>query len=380
MLENFKDIWADRHAYAIQWKKDNPGGKVMGYFCTYVPEEILYAADVLPVRILGGHEPPSLATPHQFDMWCPFSRDCLSQGLSGKYDYLDGVMIAQSCVHIRQAFGAWQLQVPTPFSYYFVMPHAVSSPHSRAFLKGELAEFQRAIENWTGKRLTDEDMDRGIEIVNENRRLLKQVYEMRKADEPKITGTEAMGLVWSSQMGDKREVNEMLKDLVRTLPGRNPDRECGTRLMIVGSENDDRPFMEMVESIGATFVIEDHCTGSRYFWNEVIPEEDRLMAIAKRYCDRVPCPTKDWQTGTYERTRFPHILQLAKDYKVQGAILIQQKFCDPHECDIPSLRRYLEGNGIPCYFLEFEVTVPVGPFKIRTEAFIEQINAEALFS
>jgi benzoyl-CoA reductase subunit C len=178
---------------------------------------------------------------------------------------------------------------------------------------------------------------------------------------------------------DKREHNILVERLLRDLPKRQFDRETGIRLMIVGSENDDRPFMEMVESIGATFVIDDHCTGSRYFWDEIAPKGDRLQAIADRYCDRVPCPTKDFQQETWERKRFPHILNLAKEYRVQGAVLVQQKFCDPHECDIPSLRRYLENNGIPCYFLEFEVTVPVGQFRIRIEAFIEQLRADELF-
>ncbi len=79
------------------------------------------------------------------------------------------------------------------------------------------------------------------------------------------------------------------------------------------------------------------------------------------------------------KTRFPHILQLAQDYRAQGAILTQQKFWDPHELDTPSLRRYLEDNGIPTHFLEFDVTVPVGQFRTRIEAFIEQILAEELF-
>ena len=90
-------------------------------------------------------------------------------------------------------------------------------------------------------------------------------------------------------------------------------------------------------------------------------------------------PSKDFGQEDWKRIRFPHILNLAREYGVQGAILIQQKFCDPHECDVPSLRRFLEGNGIPCYFLEFEVTVPIGQFRIRVEAFIEQITADDLF-
>ena len=380
ILKQFSDVWELRHEYAKDWKR-RTGGKVVGCMCTYAPEEVLYAADILPIRILGGHEAPTLATPHMFDMWCPFSRDCLNQGLKGKYnDYLDGIMETNACLHMRQAFGAWTIHVPTPWNYWFVMPNAVRSPRAKTFLRGELADFKKALEKWTGKTITDKDLDRGIDIMNTNRRLMKQVYEFRKQDNPPITGAEAMTTVWASQLMDKREHNELLKQLLQALPNRKLNRNTGVRLMSVGSEDDDRPFMEMVESIGGTFVIEDHCTGSRYFWDEVVPNKDRLQAIANRYCDRIPCPNKDWGMEDDSRVRFPHILQLARDYRVQGAILIQQKFCDPHELDIPSLRRYLEDNGIPCYFLEFEVTVPIGQFRIRVEAFMEQIEAEKLFA
>ncbi len=379
MIEKFNECYENRHDYAKNWKEKNPDGKVLGYFCTYVPEEILYAANILPVRILGGHEPPHLATPHMFDMWCPFSRDCLSQGLEGKYDYLDGIMIGQSCLHARHAYAAWEIQIPTPWKYFLVMPNAVRSPRSKPFLAGELEDFTKAVEEWVGRPITDNDLDKGIDIMNTNRRLLKEVYQFRKQDNPPITGTESMTLVWASQLMDKREHNDLLKKLLEEIPNRKLERDPGVRLMIVGSENDDAPFLKMVESIGGTFVIEDHCTGSRYFWDEVVTDGDRIQSIANRYCDRVPCPSKDWGQGEWKQKRFPHILNLAQDYRVQGVVLMQQKFCDPHEIDIPSLRRILEDNGFPCYFLEFEVTVPVGQFRIRMEAFLEQISAEELF-
>jgi benzoyl-CoA reductase subunit C len=125
--------------------------------------------------------------------------------------------------------------------------------------------------------------------------------------------------------------------------------------------------VEAKMNIPATFVIEDHCVGTRYFWNETVPEKDRLMAISKRYMDRPACPSKDWP----ERTRMPHILKLAKDWNVQAAVVMQEKFCDPHEFDIPTVTKLLNENGIPTYFLEFDVTVPVGQFQTRMEAFLE---------
>jgi benzoyl-CoA reductase subunit C len=374
MIEMFQEWYENRHEYVKNWKKKK-GGKVMGYFCTYVPEEILYAADILPVRILGSHEPQDVTEPHIFGMFCPFCRDCLAQGLKGRYDYLDGIMIAQSCLHIRQAFTSWQLHIPIEYNYYMTTPHHLQSPRALPYLTGELKEFQKSIEEWTGKPITDEDLDRGIETVNKNRRLMKQIYEMRKGDSPPLTGLEAMYMVVSSQMIDKEEHNRILEETLKELQNRTLNKPTGERLMILGSEDDDTEFLKMVESLGATFVVDDHCTGSRYFWNEVTPNEKRLEAIAERYINRPACPSKDWP----KRTRLPHLLNLAKDYGVQGAILIQQKFCDPHELDIPAIKKLFEENDIPTLFLEFDVTVPVGQFQVRVEAFLEMLREEDLF-
>ncbi len=374
MMEQFKQWYENRHDYAQEWKKKT-GGKVLGYFCTYVPEEILYAADILPVRIMGSHEPQDVTEPHIFGMYCPFCRDCLAQGLKGKYDYLDGIVIAQSCLHIRQTFTSWKIHIPVDFSYYLPMPHHVQSKRAVPYLTGELKAFKEAVEDWTGKKISDEDLKRGIETMDKSRKLTRELYELRKSNSPPLTGLEAMYIVVSSQMVDKNDYNNALQSLLNELPKRQLNNESHIRLMILGSEDDDTEFIDMVESLDATFVVDDHCTGSRYFWNEVGPNKDPLEAIATRYVQRIPCPTKDWP----ERTRVEHIKQLAKDWNVQGAIVIQQKFCDPHELDIPAIMDNLKQVGIPAQFLEFDVTVPIGQFKTRVEAFLEMLSEEDLF-
>lgn len=374
MIEKFQKWYDDRHDYARHWKKKT-GGKVMGYLCTYVPEEILYAAGILPVRILGSHEPQDVTEPHIFAMYCPFCRDCLAQGLKGRYDYLDGLMIAQSCLHLRQTFNSWKIHIPLSYTYYLPMPHGVQTKRAQPYLAGELAKFQKSIEDWLGKKITDVDLDRGIEILNTNRRLMKEIYETRKTSVPPMTGLEAMYMTVSSQMVDKVEHNKVLEETKKELTRRKLNRETGIRLMLIGSENDDTQFVRMVESVGATVVVDDHCTGSRYFWNEVTTDGERLSAIARRYIERPPCPSKDWP----ERTRITHVMNLVREYGVQGAILIQQKFCDPHELDIPAMKEALEKAGVPTLFLEFDVTVPLGQLRVRVEAFLEIIRQEDLF-
>ena len=376
MIEKFKDWKKNRHEYAKAWK-ERTGGKVVGYFCSYTPEEILYAADILPVRILGSHEPQDVTEAHIFGMFCPFCRDCLAQGLKGRYDYLDGVMIAQSCLHIRQAYTSWIKHIPTDFSYYLPMPNNVQSPHSVPYLAGEIKAFKSSVEKWIGKEITDENIRNGIKVMNENRGLMHQLYEYKKQENPPISGEETMEVAISQQLVDKKEHSQALIKLIEDLKTATAGKNTGTRLMILGSENDDIPFIQMVESVGGTVVIDDHCIGTRYFWNNVQENnEDLLTSIAKRYVERPACPSKDWM----ERTRVEYIIKLAKDFDAKGAIVIQQKFCDPHEIDIPAIIKELNDADIKTLFLEFDVTVPIGQFKIRVEAFLEMFQEEDLFA
>lgn len=370
----FRNWRINRAEYAKQWKQ-RTGGKVVGYFCTYAPEELMYAAGILPVRILGSHEVQDVTEPHIFAMFCPFCRDCLAQGLKGRFNYLDGIMIAQSCLHIRQAFTSWQKHIPVDYSYYLPMPHHVQSKHAAPFLTKELEVFKASLEEWLGRKIGDQAINDAIDVYNRNRQLLWRVYETRQATAPPLTGEEALEVVLAAQMVDKQDHNAALETVLARLAARPATRPTGTRLMILGSEDDDLEFIHMVESCGATFVIDDHCTGTRYFWNEVAPDGSPLARIAERYVKRVPCPTKDWPN----RTRVAHALALAKTYNVQGAIVMQQKFCDPHELDTPALTKALRQAGLKTLFLEFDVTVPIGQFKVRVEAFLEMLHEDDLF-
>lgn len=373
MIETYKQWYDNRHEYAREWKS-RTGGKVLGYMCTYVPEEILYAADVLPVRILGSHQPQNVTEPHIFGMYCPFCRDVLAQGLQGRYDYVDGIMIAQSCLHIRQAYTSWDLHIPQEFSYYLPMPHHVQSKHAVEFTRGEYTAFKNSVEEWTGKTISDDDLERGIQIVNRSRRLMKQIYELRKGNDLPISGLETMYMVVSSQIVHHAEHAELTERVLEELQTRS-NGGGKTRLMILGSENDDVEFIKMVENCEAVIVQDDHCTGTRYFWDEIEQGDDQMQRIAERYVNRLPCPTKDWP----QRLRIDRILHFVREWNVEGAIIIQQKFCDPHEIDIPAIKKALEEAGIKVLFLELDVTVPVGQFKVRVEAFLEMFQEDDLF-
>lgn len=370
-IEKFEEILENRHQYAKDWK-ERTGGKVIGWLCTYVPVELLYAAGMLPVRILGTHEVQDVTDRYLFPTVCPFSRDALAQGLKGRYDYLDGLTMSRTCSHVQGTFDNWRNYVPTPFFHYIWFPCHRESPRAVPCLRGELLDLKQAIEKFAGVTVSNEDLDKAIDLYNTNRKLMRQVYEFRKSENPPITGAEAMEMVVASQLMDVAEHNKLLEDLLAELPNRKLDREAGLRLMMIGSEMDDIVFVRMLEELGCTVVIDEHCTGSRYFWDDVIPQEDRLDAIARRYITRWPCPA----VSSEFNDRGDRIMQHAKDWDAQGALLYQQKFCDPHEFDIPSLEQNFKELDIPALVLEFDVTIPFGQFRTRIEAFLEMAELE----
>lgn len=375
LFGQFQQWYEKRHDYARAWKA-RTGGQVVATMCTYTPEEILIAAGMLPVRVLGAHEPQNVTEPYIFGMFCPFCRDSLAQGLLGRFDYAEGVTLTQSCIQYRQTFNSWRAHVPTvKWDYYLPMPNEVQSPHAKRTHYEEVRKFHAFIENVSGRRLGKDELDRAIDLVNRNRRLLHELFEFRKEDNPRVTGLEALYASITAQFVDKEEHNRELERVIAEVKKRPNDRDEGVRLMTIGSENDDCSFMAMIESVGCTIVIDDQCSGTRYFWNEARVQEDPLAAIAERYCERPACPTKDYPA----HTRFDHVLKLAKDYNARAAIFLQQKFCDPHEGDYPDLKQHLESNGIPTLFLEFDITNPLGPFRIRVEAFLETLREEELF-
>ena len=199
---------------------------------------------------------------------------------------------------------------------------------------------------------------------------MRQIYELRKSNNPPVSGEESMYMVIASQCMDKAEQNRILQEVLAERRGQEGPA-AGTRLMLIGSEDDDTEFVRMAESMGASIVTDDHCTGTRYFWGEAPAAESPLASLADRYLQKVPCPEKDFDG----RVRWQHIFRLIEEYRVEGALLIQQKFCDPHEFDIPVLTKVLQQEkGIPCLFLEFDVTVPAGQFRTRLEAFLEMLS------
>ncbi|MFC1820376.1 2-hydroxyacyl-CoA dehydratase [Thermodesulfobacteriota bacterium] len=371
VLEKVHEIVKSPHQFARNWKEET-GGKVLGYLCTNIPEELLYAAGVLPVRLLGTNEPEAITKPYIFGAaFCSFARDCFAQALHGRYDYIDGITMGTCCPHALHVFDSWKKHIPVSYSYELSTPNYLLNPHAKKFLIRELEDHKHSLEEWTGKEISLEDLDKAIEVYNTNRRLMQSIYELMKADDPPVAVAEVAEIALAGMLIDKETHNIFLEEALEELPKRKSTGNRGPRLMLIGSVNNNMEFIKFIDSLGGRVVIDDYCTGNRYYQVEVIPEENRLAALAGRIIGKPPCPLKDLPV----RRRSVHHSKLADDYRVQGAINTIHRVCDPHGLDYPVIESSFKEKDIPMLKLELDYSFPVEQFRTRIEAFLEMIEA-----
>ncbi|HUL36548.1 MAG TPA: 2-hydroxyacyl-CoA dehydratase family protein [Thermodesulfobacteriota bacterium] len=376
MIERFRDITENTHDYAksLQGK----GQLLAGYMCTHVPEEILYAAGIVPVRILSSHVSQAMTRSYIHETYCSFSHDCAYQGLQGKYDYLDLIVTSSSCIHMSEAFNVWVRFAGFQQKNFLIpYPHIIQTKPAGKFMAESLGQFKQFVEKLAKKSITDEDLERAIKVYNQNRRLLKRLWEFLRCDKPPVTGQEVATVTLASQVMDKHECNQMLDQLLEGLeaePGKAPS---GVRLMVTGGACDDLGIFDLIEHLdySTSLIFIDSCTAARYFWFEV-PEErpDKIKALIEGYLGKIPCPAKDNVPGTGEKKRFRFIQQFIEDFKPDGVVFLYQRFCSPQPMDVVALKPILEKLGIPSTELELDTTVPITQFRTQLEALVEIIK------
>lgn len=358
----------------IQEHKES-GGKVFGWLCTYVPEEIMHAAGALPIRITGHLQETELedGSAYLYANNCSFSRSCLQMGLRGEYDFLDGVVGGSTCDGARRLFDLWRQYVGTPFHHMMTIPRKFTE-EAHALYYSQVDQFKEHLEDFLGTQISDESLRESIELYNETRELLRSLYELRKLSEPPITGAETMEVLNASIHMPKAAFNENLKSLLQDLSA-SPRRHKGrARLMVAGSVLNNPEFIKCIEDQGALVVTDELCTSTRYWSDPVVLNGDGspLQAIARRYLNNFPCARM-----FPSEKRFNRILDLVRDFKVDGVVSQIIRHCVTYAHDLPLLTENLRAHGVPTLALDVEYgTAGSGQVQTRVQAFLEMLEAK----
>lgn len=370
VLQQLSIIAAGPYDYAREWKQ-RTGGRVFGYFCTYFPEELLHAAGLLPMRILGYKENVSLADSHAQPFICSLVRTSLDAALKDKFDFLDGVVFPHSCDSIQNLADIWRYNFPRQFSEVVVLPVWVDIPEAEDYLTEEISRFRQKFEKHLGASILDADIAKSIGVYNENRRALTELYSLRRDNPGAITGKAILDVVRASMSMRKEEHTALLKKLLEELRVAPKTNGASVRVVLYGNACDHPDLMNLFDEMDAVVVDDDLCTGSRYFLHTEPVNGDPIRKIAQRYMKRVPCPSK--HSTSFDRRRY--LVDMVKGSKADGVVMLILKFCDPHAFDYPDLAKRLTESNIPHLLLETEMQPSsVEQIRTRLQAFVEMLK------
>lgn len=365
--------------YVNKWKQD--GKKIVGYPCTFVPEEIIHAAGMLPFRLRGiGARSTTFADTYFGHVICSFPKCILELVGDQQYNFLDGAVVSDGCDAGRRLDECWRKAgedhegILPPYFFYFSAPHKVSD-YSIKWFTHEIRRLITSMEDHLDTNITEKALSDSIALYNKTRRLLKRLDEFRNAQNVLISGTDAQAIILAGTAMPKQDYNLLLEDI---LAGLEKDRQAGKegikgkRLLFAGSVADDITLFKIIENEGAVIVADNQCFGSRSYVDMAEENADPIDALAKRYLDRTFCP----RMFGYYKDRLKFITDRAAEAKVDGVILQNIRFCDLHGADNGLFQRDLEKQGIPSIMIEREYgpLSEEGRIMMRVDAFLESIS------
>ena len=353
-----------------EWKQQ--GGKVVGYFYSFIPEEIITASSLLPFRLRAtGSTGTELSDARLSQINCSFVRHCLNSALQGDMDFIDGVVAFNQCDQVHRLYEHWVAKVKTPFAYYLNVPRKRGESQNE-FYRKELLQFKKKLEEHFNVVITDEKLRDAIKLHNETRCLQRGLYNLKKKKNPPLTGAETLAIMVAGTAMPKERYNRLLKELLEEI-GDSEGRNTPTaRLMLIGAENDNPELVEAIESLGGLIVTDALSFGTRAMWNDVVETGDPLSALVGYYLEERPACPRIFGTGS---ERYAFLEKTATDFDVDGIISVRRPFCDMWGFEQVTISKFLKKEHLPHLKLETEyVLSSVGQIKTRVQAFLETIK------
>ncbi len=368
-LTELKNIATGPYTYCRNYKKET-GKKIVGYTCSYTPEEIIWAAGALPFRLFGTDEGIHRADVHLQSYCCSLVRGILEEGLSGRLDFIDGAVFPHTCDSIQRLSDIWRLNVVPQFHIDLVLPVKLNTASARHYLIDILEKFKKDLESALGVKITDAALADSIKTYNQIRTLMMQLYTLRAQKPEVLSGSDFHAIIKAAMIMDRQLLVKKLGEILEQIQNApNAKTKPGTKkLVLTGSICSHPDIYDIIESAQGVVVWDDLCTGARYFEGVLDEKAPPLAAIAQRYLDRAICPAK--HAGLTDRGE--SLVQMVRKYHADGVVFLLLKFCDPHAFDYPYIKEMLDSENIPCMLLDMEEHLPSGgQLQTRFETFIQ---------
>jgi benzoyl-CoA reductase subunit C len=367
---------ADSHYNAYLEERKISGQKIIGYFCSYVPEEIIHAAGLIPYRMRAvGNDYAKKGDVYYSSLNCSFVKCCFDMVLREEYEFLDGVIFMNACDNMRRMYDNWKdakgtLDIKPDFLHMFCTPHIIS-PDSLNMYIDEIGKLIAAIEKRFGVSITEQDLKNSIRLYNVKRKLLAKIYDARKGAFPAIRGSEILSIMLAVTALPVEAAIDLLHEIVAPMDTRTISNDTDIRVYVAGGCLEEIEYVEMIEENGAIIVGDSLCLGTRHFDMEVDESEKPAMAIARRYLNKLSCP----RIINRFDARSESIFSAVRVYNADAVIAMRLKFCVPWGIENVLLKKEAKRIGYPILILEREYHGGgMGQQKTRVQAFIDKVR------
>ena len=311
------------------------GGVCLGYTCFHIPEVLLNVGNCFSTRLRAPNTGSiDIATYYMSNYTCEFARALLERAIEGGYQYLDALIGVDACSMMNRSMEHFEIlkvnEKPNFFVTHCDMPFKITDYTVEAYVRQMRVHVLDRIHETFGVDVSDEAIRKAVEEHNEVCRIMTEISEMRKADNPVVTGYEFHVLNLVTYTCPKALILPYLRETLEELKKRKPDKKSPfrARVAIVGSEIDDPNLTKLIEGCGALVVSDRYCFGSKP-GREVIElndEEDVLTQICRHYMEVSECARYISDEKVLQRRETAD--RLAKEFKAEGIIYEQMKYCD----------------------------------------------------
>ncbi len=372
VLSMCRDIVDDTSFPSVQrWRA--AGGKVLGHFQVYFPEELAHAAGMLPVKMRGSQVERKNADSHFGSYLCSIVRSSLEISLNGSVE-LDMFVTHPICDVARNLAGIWGRN----FNYsaqILYLPQNANSAYSVQYLRDEYARVLRDIVQVTGKKVSDDDLRKSIAVFNENRRLLRELYTIKRETPWLLSIDEAYVLLNLGGMIPREEHNELLTALIPQIKARTAKKQDKIRVVFEGGFCEQPP-LDLLRVIGQScYVVDDDLLiGLRWILKDVPTDGDPLKHLADAYLN------KSSYSPVQHDLRKPKekmLLERIKNSNAQAAIITAAKMCEPGLEEQVAYSKKFDELNLPYFISEFEEKMTAyDHMQIQLETFVENILFE----
>ncbi|MGE0848032.1 MAG: benzoyl-CoA reductase subunit C [Hyphomicrobiaceae bacterium] len=362
---------------ARAWKDTEPGRKVVGYMPIYVPREIIHAAGFLPLGVLGGGDQLEVIHGDAYyqSYICRIPRSTIELGVSGRLDFVDGMLFPSICDVIRNLSGMWKMMFPSVYVRYFDVPQNYKDSIGGNYYISELAELARDLGELRGKPISDDELRRSIAVYNENRRLVRQLYAFRAQRPWQAPAAEVYLILRAGLVLPVEEHTVLLRDYLAAAEHDERPRRDNCRVVLTGVFCEQPPLnlIKSLELAGCYVVDDDLLLVTRWLTADVPTEGNPLQNLALAFLHQSESTAAKYEPDLKEKGQ--HLVRAVRRSGAEGVIFACPSFCDPALLERPMLQNVLKGADIPYIAFKYaENSGQMQPIREQAGTFADSIK------